>query len=137
MEQDVTAIKYQKLHYLVAPIKVVFNAGDKNFIGFGCNVGYLLNSDSKKEKYKTNSNDPNATKNGLTSTKESGYVQGFNPFDIQLSASYRRKLYKGLSANAEFIYGLTDTKDNAFFKSNNFDRTVGFKLTLCYDLFKK
>ncbi len=137
MEQDVTAIKYQKLHYLVAPIKVVFNAGDKNFIGVGCNVGYLLNSDSKKEKYKTNSNDPNATKNGLTSTKESGYVQGFNPLDIQVSASYRRKLYKGLSANAEFIYGLTDTKNNDFFKSNNFDRTVGFKLTLCYDLFKK
>ncbi|MBP7808286.1 MAG: hypothetical protein KA163_03240 [Bacteroidia bacterium] len=137
MEQDVTAIKYQKLHYLVAPIKVVFNVGDKNFIGVGCNVGYLLNSDSKKENYKTNSNDPNATKNGLTSTKESGYVQGFNPFDIQVSASYRRKLYKGLSANAEFIYGLTDTKNNDFFKSNNFDRTVGFKLTLCYDLFKK
>lgn len=137
MEQDVTAIKYQKLHYLVAPIKVVFNAGDKNFIGVGCNVGYLLNSDSKKEKYKTNSSDPNATKNGLTSTKESGYVQGFNPLDIQVSASYRRKLYKGLSANAEFIYGLTDTKNNDFFKSNNFDRTVGFKLTLCYDLFKK
>jgi chemotaxis protein histidine kinase CheA len=137
MEQDITAIKYQKLHYLVAPVKVVFNAGDKNFIGVGCNVGYLLNSDSKKENYKTNSNDPNATKNGLTSTKESGYVQGFNPFDIQVSASYRRKLYKGLSANAEFIYGLTDTKNNSFFKSNNFDRTVGFKLTLCYDLFKK
>lgn len=137
MEQDVTSIKYQKLHYLVAPIKLTYNIGDKNTIGIGCNVGYLLNSDSKKEKYKTYSSDPNATKNDLTSTKESGYVQGFNPIDIQVGVSYRRRIYKGLSANAEFFYGLTDTKDNKFFKSNYFDRNVGFKVSLCYDLFKK
>ena len=137
VEQDVTSIKYQTLHYLVAPIKLTFNAGDKNIIGIGANVAYLLNSNSKKEKYKTYSSDPNATKNNLTSTKESGYVQGFNPYDIQISASYRRKLYKGLSAQAEFFYGLTDTKNNSFFKSNVFDRNVGFKISLCYDLFKK
>lgn len=137
VEQDITAIKYQKLHYLVAPVKLTFNAGDKNIFGIGCNVAYLLNSDSKKEKYKTYSSDPNATKNNLTSTKESGYVQGFNPFDIQVSVAYRRKLYKGLSANAEFFYGLTDTKNNSFFKTNYFDRNVGFKVSLCYDLFKK
>jgi hypothetical protein len=137
MEQDVTSIRYQKLHYVVAPLKVTYNAGDKNIIGVGCNIGYLLNSDSKKENYKTYSSDPNATKNNFTSTKESGYVQGFNPLDIQVGVSYRRKIYKGLSANAEFFYGLTDTKNNDFFKSNNFDRNVGFKVSLCYDLFKK
>jgi hypothetical protein len=137
VEQDVTSIRYQKLHYLVAPIKLTFNLKEKNIFTVGCNVAYLLNSDSKKEKYKTYSSDPNATKNNLTSTKESGYVKGFNPYDIQLSVGYRRQIYKGLSANAEFFYGLTDTKDNTFFKSNNFDRNVGFKVSLCYDLFKK
>jgi hypothetical protein len=137
MEQDVTSIHYQKLHYVVAPVKVTYNIGDKNIVGIGCNIGYLLNSDSKKENYKTYSSDPNAAKNNLTSTKESGYVQGFNPLDIQVGVSYRRKIYKGLSANAEFFYGLTDTKDNNFFKSNYFDRNVGFKVSLCYDLFKK
>jgi hypothetical protein len=136
MQQDVTAIKYQKLHYVVVPVKVSYTV-KKNIFGIGCNVGYLLNSDSKKEKYTTFSSDPNANKSNLSSTKESGYVQGFNPFDIQASAFYRRKLYKGLSANAEFIFGLTDTKNNDFFKTNSFDRNVGFKLTLCYDLFKK
>lgn len=137
IEQDVTSIKYQRLHYVVAPLKVVFNAGEKNYIGIGCNVGYLLNSESKKEKYKTNSSDPNADKKDLTSTKESGYVQGFNPIDIQAAVSYRRRIYKGLSANAEFIYGLTDTKNNSFFKSNTFDRNMGVKVSLCFDLFKK
>ena len=137
VEQDITSIKYQKLHYLVAPIKFTYSIKDKNIIGIGCNVAYLLNSDSKKEKYKTYSSDPNATKNNLTSTKETGYVEGFNPFYLQVAVSYRRKIYKGLSANAEFFYGLTDTKNNGFFKSNNFDRNVGFKVSLCYDLFKK
>lgn len=137
IEQDVTSIKYQRLHYVVAPLKIVFNAGEKNYIGIGCNIGYLLNSESKKEKYKTNSSDPNANKKDLTSTKETGYVQGFNPIDIQASISYRRRIYKGLSANAEFIYGLTDTKNNSFFKSNTFDRNMGVKVSLCFDLFKK
>jgi len=137
IEKDVTSIKYQKLHYVVAPIKVAVKIGKDNIIGIGCNVAYLLNSQSKKEKYKTYSNDPNAIKNNLTSTKETGYLQGFNPIDVQTSAFYRRNIYKGLSVNAEFIFGLTDTKSNDFFKSNNFERTTGFKLTLCYDLFKK
>ncbi len=137
VEQDITSIKYQTLHYLVAPIKFTYTLKDNNIFGIGCNVAYLLNSNSKKEKYKTYSSDPNATKNNLTSTKETGYMQGFNPYDIQLAVSYRRKIYKGLSANAEFFYGLTDTKNNSFFKSNQFDRNVGFKVSLCYDLFKK
>ncbi len=137
VEQDVTSIRYQTLHYIVAPIKFTYTFKDKNTFGIGANVAYLLNSDSKKEKYRTNSSDPNATKNNLTSTKESGYVQGFNPYDIQLAFSYRRKIYKGFSAGAEFFYGLTDTKNNSFFKSNYFDRNVGFKVSLSYDLFKK
>ena len=137
VEKDITSIKYQKLHYVVAPIKIAYTIQKNNIIGVGCNVAYLLNSDSKKEKYKTYSSDPNAIKNNLTSSKESGYLQGFNPIDVQISAFYRRKIYKGLSVNAEFIYGLTDTKNNTFFKSNTFERTTGFKLTLCYDLFKK
>jgi hypothetical protein len=137
VEQDVTSIRYQKLHYLVAPIKLAFNFKENNIFTVGCNIGYLLNSDSKKEKYKTYSDDPNATKNNLTSTKETGYVKGFSPYDIQVGVGYRRRIYKGLSANAEFFYGLTDTKQNSFFKSNSFDRNTGFKVTLCYDLFKK
>jgi hypothetical protein len=137
VEQDVTSIRYEKLHYVVAPIKLTFNVKENNIFTVGCNIAYLLNSDSRKEKYKTYSSDPNATKNNLTSTKETGYVKGFNPYDIQITAGYRRKIYKGLSANAEFFYGLTDTKDNTFFRSNNFDRNVGFKVSLCYDLFKK
>ncbi len=136
MEQDVTEIKYQKLHYLVAPVRLTYVHKDNTF-SIGANVAYLLNSDSKKEKYKTYSSDPNANKKDLTSTKETGYVKGFNPYDVQLALGYKRKIYKGLSAGADVFYGLTDTKDNSFFKSNAFDRNVGVKVSLCYDLFKK
>lgn len=135
LQQDVTTISYQKLHYVVAPVKLALTVRKNNIIGIGCNVGYLLNSDSKKEKYTTSNN--NSSKNNLTSSKEKGYVQGFNPFDIQASVFYRRKIFKGFGMNAEFIYGFTDVKNNDFFKSNSFDRNMGFKLTLCYDLFKK
>jgi hypothetical protein len=120
---------------VVVPVKFAVTIRKDNIIGLGCNVGYLLNSDSKKENYTTSNN--TGTKNNLKSSKEKGSVQGFNPFDIQASVFYRRKIYKGFSVNAEFIYGLTDVKDNSFFKTNSFDRNMGFKLTLCYDLFKK
>ncbi|HRD37873.1 MAG TPA: hypothetical protein PLC65_04515, partial [Bacteroidia bacterium] len=62
---------------------------------------------------------------------------GFNSLDIQASVFYRRRIYKGLSANAEFIYGFTDIKKNDHFKNNTNERAMGVKVTLCLDLFKK
>jgi hypothetical protein len=135
LQQDVTTISYSKLHYVVVPVKAAITIRKNNILGLGCNIGYLLNSESKKEKYTISNNTSN--KSNLTSSKEKGYVQGFNPFDVQVSAFYKRKLYKGFGVNAEFIYGLTDVKNNDFFKTNSFDRNLGFKLTLCYELFKK
>lgn len=136
VQKDITSIKYIRLHYITVPVKVGFNLGKNNIIGVGANLSMLMNSDSQKDKYKTkNSEQPNNT-NRLSSSKETGYVTGFNPYDIQASVFYRRKLMKGFSVGAEFYFGLTDIKENTHFKSNNIERAMGAKLTIGYDLFK-
>lgn len=137
VQRDVTAIKYIRVHYISVPIKLGVDLGKNNTIGFGANTGFLLNSDSQTEKYRTNNAEPMNESNRLSTKKETGYVTGFNSLDIQASVFYRRRIYKGLSANAEFIYGFTDIKKNDHFKNNTNERAMGVKFTLCLDLFKK
>lgn len=136
VQKDITSIKYIRLHYITVPVKVGFNIGKNNCIGVGANLSMLINSDSQKDKYKTqNSEQPNNT-NRLSSSKETGYVTGFNPYDVQASVFYRRKLFKGFSVGAEFYYGFSDIKDNSHFKTTNTEKAMGAKLTIGYDLFK-
>lgn len=137
VKKDITTIKYLQLHYITVPVKLGFNAGKNNVFGIGANVSTLLNSDCRTDKYRTNNTEPMTENNRLSTKKETGYLTSFNAYDVQASAFYRRRLVKGLSVNAEFFYGLTDIKKNDHFKNNNFERAMGAKLTLCYDLFKK
>lgn len=137
VQKDVTEIKYIRLHYLTLPVKLGFNIGKHHIIGFGANVSTLINSDSQTDKYHTNNAEPVNESNRLSSTKETGYLTGFNPYDVQAGVFYRVKVYKGFSIGAELYYGLTDIKENNHFKNNNFERATGAKITIGYDLFKK
>lgn len=137
VQRDVTAIKYIRIHYITVPIKLGVDLGENNTLGFGANTGFLLNSDSQTEKYRTKNSESMNESNRLSTKKESGYVSGFNSLDIQASLFYRRRIYKGFSANAEFIYGFTDIKKNEHFNNNSNERAMGVKVTLCLDLFKK
>lgn len=131
-ESAVTVITPQKVHYLAVPVKLNYSINDKNTIGFGCNIAYLLTIDSKVETY----NQHPSARDNIKIYSAKGYTQGFKTFDTQLSLFYRRKIYKNISVNAEVIYGLTDIKDNKFFNSAVFERNKGLKLTLVYNLFK-
>lgn len=137
VQKEITSIKYIRLDYITLPVKIGFNAGKNNTFGAGANFSTLINSDSRYEKYLTNNSEPMNESNRLSTKKEKGYLTGFSAYDIQVSAFYRRTIYKGFSVKAELVYGLTDIKKNAHFNSNNFERSTGAKLSICYDLFKK
>lgn len=133
-ESAITVITPNKLQYLLAPLKLEYTINPKNRIGFGFYAAYLLTVQSKVETYNEGYN---ITKANYTSSKTNGYTQGFSPFDIQGSLFYKRRLYKNLFLNTEFVYGLTDIKDNTFFKSKIVERNCGLKLSLVYNLFKR
>ncbi len=129
----VTVITPYKLHFMTIPVKLNYALNNKNVIGLGYNVAYLLNVDSKVETYTqrlTNVED-------YTAYKTAGYTEGFELFNSQIVIFYRRNLYKEIWLNAEFAYGLTDLKDNTFFNANVFERNTGLKLSLVYSIFKK
>ncbi|MDP1803240.1 MAG: hypothetical protein Q8L81_17895 [Bacteroidota bacterium] len=132
-ESDVMIFTPTTMHYLVAPIRASYAIDTKNVFGIGCNVGYLFNLNSNVELYSQKANQ----KGNATVLKTSGYTQGFKSIDTQLSLFYRRNLTKDLWLHTEFMYGIADIKDNAFFNSNVKEKNVGLKLTLLYNLFKK
>ncbi len=132
-ESYVTKITPLKIHYLQLPLKINFVLNDKNTFGAGYIFAYLLTVDNKLETYNERLNSSTDYK----TSKTKGYVQGFNNFDSQLSLFYRRAVYHNLFINAEFICGVTDVKNNTFFASSTFERNLGLKLTLVYNLFKK
>lgn len=137
VQKEVTTINYIRLHYITVPVKLNVNLNKNNQIGFGGYFNALLNSDCKTNKYRTQNSEPTGENNLYSSKKEQGYLAGFNSYNIQASINYKRVLFKGLSINAEFIFGITDVKNNSHFNNNTTERATGTKLSLCYDLFKK
>ncbi|MBA2613164.1 MAG: hypothetical protein H0U95_14435 [Bacteroidetes bacterium] len=132
-ESDVMVFTPTTLHYLVTPIRVSYALDARNVFGLACNVGYLFNVNSNVELYSQTANQ----KSSSTVLRTSGYLQGFKTIDTQLSVFYRRNLSKDLCLHTEFMYGMSDVKNNAFFSSSVKEKNVGFKFTLIYNLFKK
>lgn len=132
-KKDVTVITPEKIHYLQAPVKFHVALNAKNSIGFGYTLGYLITVNSKVATYGTGTNYSTET----SFTKTNGYIQGFNKFDSQLSIFYKRMVLKDFFINTEMMYGLTDTKQNNFVKTSVFERNMGLRITIGYNIFQK
>lgn len=138
-QSAVTVITPARLHYLALPLRLTMAIDSRNSFGLGYTLAYLLTADSKVETYDqvTNSEVGGHIRSNYAVSSARGYVQGFSAFDSQLSVLYRRRLYRELFVNTELQLGLTDLKDNKFFASNSFERSLGLKVTLMYNIFKK
>ena len=132
-EGSVTIITPTKIHYIQMPFKFCMAFNQKNIVGVGYTFGYLLTVKSKVENY----TEQLTAISEKTTSQTNGYVKGFNDHDSQVSVFYRRRIYNNLFINGEAFFGLTDVKDNVFFKSNFAERNSGIKLTFIYNLFKK
>jgi hypothetical protein len=138
-QSSVTVITPSKLHYLALPLRLTMAIDSKNSFGIGYTLAYLLTVDSKIETYDqaTDYEQGGTIRSNYAVSTTQGYTKGFSAFDSQLSVLYRRRLYRELFVNTELLLGLTDLKDNKFFASNSFERSLGLKVTLMYNIFKK
>ncbi len=132
-ESSVAIITPIRLHYIGLPIKLNYVINKNHSAGIGCNIGYLLNVSAQTETYTEKVTGNSAS----VKSKAYGYKQGIRTPDLQLSLFYKRRIYKDLFVNAEFMYGLTDVKNNAFFNSNVFERNTAIRISLIYNFFKK
>lgn len=132
-ESDVTNFSAISAYYLTVPIKLDYTINANNSFGLGYNVVYLLDVKSKITTYTEGLNHQS---NQQVSTSM-GYSSGFNKWDGQICVYYKKHIYKNLFINSEFFVGTRDIKNNSIFNSSVFERSLGFKVTLNYNLFKK
>lgn len=129
-ESTVTAITPERLHYLGVPFRLGWRIKPRQVVSIGYTILYLFDVEARVEKYNIQMNTPA----NYSSYRSGGYTEGFRIFESQISLLYRLKINKVFSAQSELVFGLTDIKENNFFKLNRFDRNAGVKLTLVYDL---
>ncbi|MBL7931866.1 MAG: hypothetical protein JNL60_08190 [Bacteroidia bacterium] len=130
---DVTEITPSRFNYIAVPIKFQYNLGENGVLTAGASFAYLLDVQSRVRTYHETYN---ATENESTHWS-GGYREGIRTFNNQISLGYRRKLYQNLWVNAEFLFGITDIRDNNFFNIDKKELAHGLKLSLSYNLIKK
>lgn len=129
----VTNIMPYQTQFINIPIKLHYSLNKKNVIGAGYHISYLLDVQSRVETYTQQL----AEKVDYETYKTGGYTEGFKTFNSQISIFYRRNIYNKFWVQAEFAYGLTDLKDNAFFNTPTFERNSGLKISMLYNFYKK
>ena len=128
-----TIVDTKLLYYAVLPIQFHYHFNNKNSIGIGGSVSYLVNT---KSNVIINNMSGASSAPTVTQKTEIGYYAGvFNQWDASLAVAYRRRISEKFSISASANYGLIDIKSNSFFSRDKFERNIGFKLILSYNLF--
>jgi hypothetical protein len=128
-----SVISTTRLYYLTIPLQLQFAINSKNQIGVGGTFSYLINGSGKINTY-SQSDDK-----GITDRKEisqTGYVKGFNTMNAIVMLVYTRRFSNRFSGSLVPYYGLTDIKNNSFFSKQKFEREMGVKLILSFNIFK-
>jgi hypothetical protein len=127
-ESRVTVITPVRLHYLLMPFRFYRCFHGRNIFGGGITIGYLLNTEADVTSYDER---PDGKYNYET-VRQSGYKDGFSWYDSQLTAFYRKDLCRSFGIHAEAFFGLTDIKNDQFFRQSNKETNSGLKLSLIY-----
>jgi hypothetical protein len=132
-QTKVTVITPIALHYVLLPFRFYYHVNRKNCFGAGLNLSYLMNVEAKVVTF----NERLGITENYSSTKLSGYMQGFSWFDTQATLFYTRRINSRFGIKTELFIGMTDVKQDAFFGLNNKERNSGGKITMIYYAFRK
>lgn len=128
---NVTSVTLKTLYYAALPIQFQYHFSSNDVIGIGANMLYLVNSNSNVVSYNQNY----FGTSGYTSVNKTGYMDGINTWDAQLTLAYRRKISR-FTISVEGYYGLLDIENNSFFNNNVFERNSGLRTILSFDIIK-
>ncbi|HXP52360.1 MAG TPA: hypothetical protein VN922_20570, partial [Bacteroidia bacterium] len=124
-----TAVTTQKLYYAILPLQVEYKVGQKNAVGLGGTLSYLINATGTIKVYSVNGN---------TITNINAYSQNiglkYNQWNASLYLVYKRNITNRFSVYLIPYFGLMDIKSNSFFGENNFERDSGVKFLLSYNI---
>jgi hypothetical protein len=125
-----TSLKTNWLFYLTVPLQVEYKLDEKDAIGLGGNLSYLITGYGQVS-VSSLAGDVSKTTNTYSQFM---YVKGFNQWNSSVFLLYKRTLFGKLSAYLIPYFGLMDIKSNSFFSQNKFERDSGLKLLLSYSI---
>lgn len=128
LEQERTEIGLQRLHYVAMPIQLRIALGEKNALLAGVTPHYLFTAESRVRTYTLS----HSTITNDKTTRAFGYNQGLRQADLLVNAGYARSISDRLAVSAVFNFGLTDIKDNAYFRFEKTERHKNLQLLLLY-----
>ncbi len=127
-----TSITTKWLYYITVPLQLQYNLDEKNYIGIGGTLSYLINSSGTITTYNQNS----FTVTNKQTVAQTGYYNGFNSWNATVMALYGRKLTSRLSASLTAYFGLMDIKSNSVFAEQKFERETGLRILVSYNIFQ-
>jgi hypothetical protein len=125
-----TSITANSLIYASVPLKVSYPVTRKSRIGAGVNVGMLFSGISTVQTY----NESDLVKSNMTETKVKGYYEGVNRMNTMVSVFYSYRLNRRFCVNGEAMLGLSDVYKNNVTNNGTFERNMGARLSLQYDI---
>jgi len=127
-----TIVETKSLHYLVLPLQFQYTINGKNAVRLGGSVSYLAFTQSNVSVYSRNS----FGTSDVTEKEQNAFVNGFNQWDASLTLAFRRKISERFNVSVLADYGLLDIKSNDFFSNRKYERNVGLKAIVAWDLFQ-
>jgi hypothetical protein len=119
-----TKITTMRLDYIELPVSMHYRVNGNHFATIGAMMNYAIRSSEYVET--------GSTSNG---TRDNGYMEAINKFDVQLNLGYNCLINDRYTFSAGYYFGLMDVSNNTAFKSDKFDRNTGIRLSLGYKLF--
>ncbi len=127
-----TQITAEKLHYLVLPVFARYQAFKQIHLILGANMYYLL----------TSTDNISTVQSSYTTTlttnvhKDHGYTEGYQLYDIGLTAGVEWDFWKRFSCGAYFNYGLMNLINQSYFPNVPAFKNNSMQVLLRYQLFK-
>jgi Outer membrane protein beta-barrel domain len=132
-----SVVTTKRLYYLTIPVQVEYYVGkntiggNKNTVGGGFSVSYLIGSSGSVTTYQQFDNYPPVN---IQEYSHSATLKGYATWNTSIDLFYKRTFNRKFSMYVIGYYGLTDIKNNSFFATNLFERDKGLKILVSYNL---
>lgn len=120
----------KNIQYLCVPLEIGKKVRNSTFT-LGFSAAYLFQAKGDLQNFQRNSLNPNS---GTTTSQSGNYFDGFKRIDFQPSFAFEQQVYKNLSAQVQFVYGLSDVRDNNWTNNTFFERNKAIRVVLKYKL---
>ncbi len=126
-----SVITTERLYFLRLPVQAEYFIGNKNSLGVGGSVWFLLGNSGYATTYQEVDNLPPSN---AVRYSQNASLNGYNKVNLSGHILYRHTFSQHISVYGIIYYEFTNMKSNTFFDDNIIDKTKGFQILASYSL---